>query len=67
MPTSKPEGWNPGATFGAAGGTLRSAYQGITDALVWLFVVVVPIVAPIVLVVWAAWYFGWNRRRKGTV
>lgn len=57
QPTPTPIAWNPGETFGSATKTLTSAYQGIVELLIWLFVVFLPIVAPPVLILWGIWKF----------
>lgn len=57
QPTPTPIAWNPGETFGNATKTLTSAYQGIVELLIWLFVVFLPIVAPPVLILWGIWKF----------
>jgi hypothetical protein len=44
--------WDPGQTTEKATNTLISAYRGIIDFLIWIFVVVIPILAPPILVVW---------------
>ncbi|GAB4538631.1 MAG: hypothetical protein Fur002_02420 [Anaerolineales bacterium] len=54
-PTPTPQIWNPGETFENASKTVTSAYQGIVDFLIWLLVVIVPIFAPPVLIVWGVW------------
>ncbi len=51
-PRPEPDVWNPGKTFGKASKSLTSAYQGIIDFLIWLFVVIVPIIAPPILLIW---------------
>ncbi|HMZ08878.1 MAG TPA: DUF4349 domain-containing protein [Anaerolineales bacterium] len=55
IPTStpEPETWRPEETAGNAWKTLTSAYQNIIDILIWFFVVLVPIFAPPVIIVWA--------------
>ena len=50
-PTPK-EPWKPGETVGSAWGTLVDAYQVIIDILIWILLVVVPIFAPPILVIW---------------
>lgn len=50
-PTATP--WKPGETFSSASKTLGGAYRSMTEALIWLLVVVVPILAPFVLILWA--------------
>lgn len=52
VPTPTPQVWDPGKTFGKASKSLTTAYQGITDFLIWVFVVVVPIVLPPLLILW---------------
>ena len=61
-PTPAP-GWNPGKTFTDAGMTLGSAYKVLIDAAIWVLVVFVPIVAPVVLVIWLIAFLT-RRRRK---
>lgn len=51
-PTPTPAPWNPGRTLNQATDTLVNAYQGLVEFAIWLFVVVVPILAPPVLLVW---------------
>jgi hypothetical protein len=52
-PTPTPDVWQPGETFSNAKKAVTSAYQGIIDFLIWVFVVFVPIFIPPVLIVWA--------------
>lgn len=52
VPTPTPQVWDPGKTFGKASKSLTTAYQGITDFLIWVFVVIVPIVLPPLLILW---------------
>src|SRR5215211_7050869 len=54
-PTATPIPWKPGDTFADAKGTVTVAYQGIADFLIWVGVVIVPIVLPFVLILWAIW------------
>ncbi|GAB4503956.1 MAG: hypothetical protein Fur0043_09490 [Anaerolineales bacterium] len=51
-PTPTPAPWNPGDTLEDATHTLVSAYQGIVEFAIWLFVAVLPVIAPPVLLVW---------------
>ena len=55
FPTATPIPWNPGQTFGNAKGTVTVVYQGIGDFLIWLGIVILPIVLPPALIVWAIW------------
>jgi hypothetical protein len=54
-PTPEPKPWDPGETFDNAKKSVTRAYQGIIDLLIWFFIVLVPILAPPVLIVWGAW------------
>ena len=51
-PTVTPEPWSPADTLEDATDTLVSAYQGIVEFAIWLFVAVLPILAPPALVIW---------------
>jgi hypothetical protein len=51
-PSPEPDIWQPGETLENATGTLTRAYQGIIDLLIWVLVVLVPIIAPPVLLLW---------------
>lgn len=55
VPTSTPETWQPGETFGDAKDAVTYAYQGIANFLIWFFVVLIPIFAPPILIVWLLW------------
>jgi len=54
-PTATPIPWNPGQTFGEAKSTVTVIYQGIGNFLIWLVVVILPIVLPPALILWAVW------------
>ena len=54
-PTATPIPWKPGETFEEAKGTVTVAYQGIADFLIWVGIVIVPILLPIGLILWAIW------------
>ncbi|HKG54632.1 MAG TPA: DUF4349 domain-containing protein, partial [Anaerolineales bacterium] len=66
FPTATPIPWNPGQTFGNAKGTVTVVYQGIGDFLIWLGVVILPIVLPPALILWAVWKW-LNRKTVRTV
>jgi hypothetical protein len=56
--------WDPGKTTQRATNTLVSAYRVIVDALIWIFVVLVPIFGPPILLIWlVVWLIG-RRMRK---
>ncbi len=63
-PTPTPNVWKPGDTFTNAKKAVTYAYQGIIDFLIWVFVVIVPIFAPPVLIIWALMKFFTRKWRK---
>lgn len=56
-PTPEPTPWSPGETFEDATKTLTNAYQGIVELLIWFFIVLLPILAPPIFLVWLLWRF----------
>ena len=62
-PTPTPSAWDPGKTFEKSKGAVTRAYQGIAEFLIWFFVVLVPLLAPPALIVWAVWR-GTRRKPK---
>jgi hypothetical protein len=60
-PTATPVPWKPGDTFNDAKGTVTVAYQGIANFLIWLVVVILPILLPPALILWALWK--WMNRK----
>jgi Domain of unknown function (DUF4349) len=54
-PTATPVPWKPGDTFDKAKKTVTVAYQGIADFLIWVAVVIIPIILPFALILWAVW------------
>ena len=63
-PTPTPNVWKPGQTFDNAKKAVTTAYQGIIDFLIWVFVVLVPIFAPPVLIIWLLWKFFTRKSKK---
>jgi hypothetical protein len=63
-PTPTPNVWQPGETFKDARKAVTTAYQGIIDFLIWVFVVLVPIFAPPVLIIWLLWKFFTRKSKK---
>ncbi len=55
VPTATPLAWKPGETFEDASKSLTSAYQGIVNFLIWVFVFLLPIFAPPILIIWGLW------------
>ena len=56
IPTSTPEPWMPGETFGQATKTLQRTYQGLFDLVIWIVVVFIPVIAPFAFVGWLVWF-----------
>lgn len=54
-PTPEPKPWSPGETLDDAKETVTRAYQGIVDFLIWVFIVLVPILAPPAFLIWGIW------------
>jgi hypothetical protein len=54
-PTATPIPWNPGETFDEARGTVTLLYQGVANFMIWLVVVIVPLVLPPAILLWALW------------
>ncbi len=52
VPTATPKQWNPGETFESATKSLTSIYQVLIELAIWVFIVIVPLLAPPALVVW---------------
>ena len=57
MPTPEPKPWEPSKTFENAKNSVTRAYQNIIDILIWFLVVLVPIFAPPILIVWLVMKF----------
>ena len=51
-PAPAPKPWSPAETLKDATKTLVKAYQGIAEFAIWVFVAVLPILAPPLLIVW---------------
>ncbi|MDQ2692940.1 MAG: DUF4349 domain-containing protein, partial [Chloroflexota bacterium] len=65
VPTATPIPWNPGQTLDDATGTVTVLYQGIANFMIWLVVVIVPVVLPPAIILWALWK--WMNRRTVNV
>ena len=53
-PAPEPKPWSPAETLKDATETLVKAYQGIAEFAIWVFVAVLPILAPPLLIIWMA-------------
>jgi hypothetical protein len=62
--TPTPKVWQPDETFTKAKRAVTYSYQGIIDFLIWVFVFVVPILAPPVLIIWALLKFFTRKWKK---
>jgi hypothetical protein len=51
-PTATPLPWDPGKTYQKASKSLTRTYQGLTEFAIWIFIAVVPVLAPPILVLW---------------
>jgi hypothetical protein len=63
-PTSTPIPWKPGETFTDARKTVVSAYQGLINFAIWLFVVIIPVLLPFALIIWAVWKLFTRKPKK---
>jgi hypothetical protein len=63
--TATPIPWNPGETFGEAKNTIVVVYQGIGNFLIWLAVVILPILLPPAIIIWAVWKLLTRKTRRG--
>lgn len=52
IPTPTPKQWRPGETAQSATQTLTSIYQVLIELAIWIFIVIVPLLAPPALVAW---------------
>jgi hypothetical protein len=55
LPAPKQQGWNPSLILKNAVKALTTAYQGAAEIVIWLFVVILPILLPPALILWALW------------
>jgi hypothetical protein len=55
VPEPEPAAWNPGIVLKEAVKVLTVAYQGIAEFVIWLSVVILPILLPPALILWAVW------------
>lgn len=52
IPTATPKPWNPGETAQSATRSLTSIYQVLIELAIWIFIVIVPLLAPPALAAW---------------
>ncbi|MBI5825866.1 MAG: DUF4349 domain-containing protein [Chloroflexi bacterium] len=66
-PTPQPEDpWKPGKTFEKAKESLIHSYQGIWEFLTWVFVAVLPVIAPPIFLAWLLWKLFTRTPKKPT-
>jgi len=63
IPTATPTPWSPASTLDDSVKSVTRAYQGIVEFLIWFFIVLVPIAAPVIFIIWLIWRVV-NRRPK---
>ena len=59
-----PQTWNPGLVLKDAVKVLTTAYQGIAEFVIWLGVVILPILLPPALLLWALWKMFTRKTKK---
>ncbi len=65
-PTATPKQWNPGHTFESATDSLISIYQVLIELAIWVFIVIVPLIAPPALIVWGIYKIGTRKKAPNT-
>jgi len=63
-PTPTPTAWSPAVTFREAGKSLRDVSVVMTQATIWILVLVVPLLLPPALVIWLIWYLARGRKKS---
>lgn len=63
-PTATPQAWNPGATFHTASQSAVSTYQALTELAIWLFIFVIPLLAPPALLIWGIYRLVNRKKNK---
>jgi hypothetical protein len=64
LPTPAPKPWDPGETFGKATKSITVIYQALIELAIWIFVVIVPLLAPPALILWGIYKFATRKSRK---
>ncbi len=64
MPTPTPKTWNPGETMHQATGAVTYIYQGFVELAIWLFVVIIPLLAPPALILWGIYKLFTRKPKK---
>ncbi len=63
-PVVVPDRWSLGQVFDDAVETLAEAYRALASLAIWLFIVVLPVLAPFVLIIWGLWKLFFGRKSK---
>ena len=64
VPTRTPEPWIPSDTINSASRSLKSIYRVLAEAAIWIVVVIVPVFAPPLVVIWLLWKFVFKKKRS---
>jgi hypothetical protein len=64
IPTATPKPWTPGETVNKATGALTGIYQGLVEVAIWFFIVVLPLIAPPVLILWGIYKLFTRKNKK---
>jgi len=63
-PTSTPEPWKPDRTFQSATKSITVIYQALFELAIWIFVVIVPLLAPPALVIWGIYKLATRKKNQ---
>lgn len=64
VPTATPKQWNPGETADAATKSLTSIYQALIELAIWIFIVIVPLLAPPALILWGIFKLATRKKNQ---
>jgi len=64
IPTATPIVWNPGETVHQAAGTVTDIYQSFATFAIWFIMVLVPVLAPPLLIVWGLFKLATRKVKK---
>lgn len=64
LPTATPKVWNPGETMQQATGAVTNIYQGFVELAIWLFVVIIPLLAPPAVIMWGIYKLVTRKSKK---
>lgn len=64
IPTATPKPWKPGETVERAGSAVTSIYQGLVELGIWFMMVIIPLIAPPALIIWAIYKLVTRKSKK---